>query len=204
MKFVIGATVIFSATTALASEGPPTAEEPPAMAGTNLARTEPVVDAAPDKNSKTDAIHPRLFSGVSFGAIVGVAQQPTLLLAGGYGALLFGVGGQMAYNSRGFSDTQSMPTNDKFQMSATVGLQYMLYNRHPVAIGPEIDYATPLSPDKPFKDNTIQTGVAFWYMPSAAPILVGSAWLASFTRATNGARTVDLLTPSIRVALVFP
>jgi len=203
MKFVTGAIVICSATTAFAAEEPPTATEPPAMAATNLARAEPVADAAPDKNSKT-ATHSRLFSGVSFGAIVGVSQQSTLLLAGAYDALLFGVGGQMAYNSHGFSDTQSMPTNDKFQVSATVGLQYMLYNRHPVAIGPEIDYATPLSPEKPFTTNTLQTGVAFWYMPSTAPILLGSAWLASFTFESGGAKTADLLTPSIRIALVFP
>lgn len=147
--------------------------------------------------------HP-LFSGLGFGALISVNQQPSLVLVGSYDSLLFGAGVQLSYNSQGVPDSDGMATSHKVLASGTVGLQYMLYNRHPVALGPEIDYTTSLAPGDPFRVHTVSGGAAFWYAPFNAPVLVGGAWLAAVSHTSGAATTLDLMSPSLRLVLVFP
>jgi hypothetical protein len=148
--------------------------------------------------------HPPLFNGVAFGALVSASQVPSLILVGSYNSLLFGAGVQFSYNRAGLPDAGGAPTGDKVLMSAAFDLQYMVFNRNPVAIGPEVDYATSLAPVNPFKVNNVTAGVAFWYAPFNAPVLLGGAWLVSISNAPGAPTTVDLLTPALRAVLAFP
>ncbi|HEX7839984.1 MAG TPA: hypothetical protein VF469_21055 [Kofleriaceae bacterium] len=127
--------------------------------------------------------------GASFGA-----DSPLAFLAGYSNEFLWGVGLVFIRNN-------NLPT-DKTNATAVISLAYMLHNKFPFGMGPEVDIAPELSP-KAFDGVDLRLGWAFWYAPWNAPIGIGPAVFVDLDFPSGKSSVITSLTPAVRVVFGF-
>lgn len=138
-----------------------------------------------------------LFAGthLGIGSSFGV-DSTALTLAGNSGSVLFAIGGILKY------DGNVAEGMDKTSASAVLDLGYMVHNRFPFAMGPEVVFIPELAP-KGFGTNVVQAGWAFWYAPWNIPAVIGTAAFVNIVLPDGGKAVVTTVTPAVRIVFGF-
>lgn len=140
---------------------------------------------------------PARLIGGNVGVLVGgVSDQPyafgAIALNGG---VILGLGVGFAYDGTA--------ATDKFSALGILYGSYSFVNIANFAVGPELFVIVPLAPT-PASTLTFRPGVALWYAPFSAPVLLGTAIDVDFTYVqAGGALKVSLVTPGLRLGYVF-
>lgn len=139
-------------------------------------------------------VPPPLLSGLHLAAITGVSEIPAVFAGLSWNALQLAVG---------VAASNEVPPGGTGPNSVYAGLitsvQYAVYNRAPVALGPEISWSTNLTGEA-FRSNTLLPGFGFWFAPFNAPILLGCAWNVRLSFAQGKDATFAFMTPALRLA----
>lgn len=136
-----------------------------------------------------------VFSGTHFG--VGSSfggDSPVAFLAGNTNAVLWGLGLVFAHDENLMAD--------KTHAAAVLSLGYMVHNKFPFAMGPEIDITPDLAP-KAFDGIDVRAGWALWYAPWNIPAVVGTAVFVDLNFPSGGKSVITTLTPAVRVVFGF-
>lgn len=136
-----------------------------------------------------------LFEGVHFaiGSSFG-SDTPLAFLAGNADAFLYGIGLVLIHDS-------NLPT-DKTNATAVVSAAYMLHNKFPFAMGPEVDIAPELAP-KAFDGIDLRLGWAFWYAPWNIPAAIGPAVFLDLDFPSGKSSVIATLSPAVRIVFGF-
>jgi hypothetical protein len=138
-----------------------------------------------------------LFAGTHFGIGSSFGVDSTALtLAGNSGSVLFAIGGILKY------DGNVAEGMDKTSASAVLDLGYMVHNRFPFAMGPEVVFIPELAP-KGFGTNVVQAGWAFWYAPWNIPAVIGTAAFVNIVLPDGGKAVITTVTPAVRIVFGF-
>ena len=142
-----------------------------------------------------------LFEGTHFGIAAAFnADTQALVLAPAFGSILAAVG--LAYEHA--SDGLAPPAvTDKDAAALILSVAYMVHNRGPLAMGPELDLTSTLAPGGAFDNNDLKVGWAFWYAPWKAPIAIGGAALVDFEFVKGRSAVIKLVEPSVRIVFGF-
>jgi hypothetical protein len=136
-----------------------------------------------------------LFEGTHFGIGDSFgADSQVVFLAPSVGPVLLGVGLRLVYDG-------NLATNQTNANLVLVGA-YMIHNRFPFAMGPEVNYVTQLAPSA-FDTNELRVGWALWYAPWNIPAVIGTAVFADIQLASDRSAIVATLTPAVRVVFGF-
>jgi hypothetical protein len=152
--------------------------------------------------------HPLVAGPISFFTATAIApganaDQATLQFGiSGAPGFSVGIGVNFEYISTGLSATD---TTDKFAFTGTLFGAYYVYNKFPLAMGPEIAFVAPLAPSgASFNPFTIVPGWQFLYAPFNAPVLVGTALDIPITLFKSpGPTVVSSLQPQLRIVYAF-
>ena len=141
-----------------------------------------------------------LFEGTHFAVLAAFnGASPTLFVAPAIDSLLLGVGLAYEHNENGLAPMST----DKDQATLTLTAAYMLHNRIPFAMGPELALVLPLAPDA-FNPVTVVPGWAFLYAPWKAPIAIGTALdIALVFPKSPGKAIIATTTPAVRIVFGF-
>jgi hypothetical protein len=136
-----------------------------------------------------------LFAGThfGFGASFGI-DSPVAFLAANSDAFLWGAGLLFAYDGNAMME--------KTHASAVLTVAYMVHNRFPFAMGPEIDYAPQLAPNA-FDNHDLRAGWTLWYAPWTIPCVIGTAVFADFAFASGKSTVVTSVSPAVRIVFGF-
>jgi hypothetical protein len=204
----------------------PTTTTAPAAMGTNGAPAVVVVEPPPDTRpkqglEKAPADEPIMFRKGLFGVLGGVNDSPFILPAATVADHFFvGLGASFAWNDNGSANGGLLSAANppcttaaacpggvhKFSGMMDIALQYMLIDKLPFAIGPEIQVIGSIAPDRFWSTIIFQPGVAFWYAPFRAPFVLGGALDAQIItfNGTGAAKAeVTILTPGLRLGYIF-
>ena len=112
------------------------------------------------------------------------------------GGILVALGLGLTYDS-------SLPSN-KTSFFTVLHAEYMLVNKSKYAFGPELALQLPFEP-KAAATVTLAPGLAFWYAPFSAPVLIGAALDVNlvFTTSPSSNFAFDTVTPAVRIAYLF-
>ncbi len=177
-----------------------------------LVVVEPPPDTRPKQGlEKAPAEEPIMFRQGLFGVLGAVSNSPTVLPAMTVADHFFvGVGLQFQWNDNGSADgsfsTGANPGDKKFNSNLVVAGEYMLIDKLPFAIGPELTMVGSLAPDRVFTTLIFEPGIAFWYAPFRAPLVLGSAVDAEIITQngpTAAKAQVTILTPGLRLGYIF-
>jgi hypothetical protein len=151
---------------------------------------------------------PRKFTGdqQAFFISGGVADSTTWSIGTTLPAgVTISVGLDINYNGNGLPGPTGMPGTDKFAFSGVLYGAYYLVNRFPIGIAVEAALVEPLSPTVGSPVTVIQPGIALFYAPFPAPIVLGSALdLQIVLPKADGAKPIiQTVTPGLRIAYVF-
>jgi hypothetical protein len=161
------------------------------MAPAHGATPEPAAEPMPA------AKHP-LFHGTGYSFVGGISESPVLGFGWNVDALLFAAGVGLKYDANGLMPPPA--DKDKFSLTAFVSASYMAYNTYPFAMGPELAWVTSLAPgDAVTQYSQLQPGLALWYAPWNAPILIGTALQLPITFTKGRKATIETTYPGIRV-----
>jgi hypothetical protein len=164
--------------------------------GTHSAQAQEVPAAAPPAPATTAAPPERpLFADVHVGIATSFGvDSPTVVLAGNAGAVLWGIGASYKHDGNA--------TGDQDTASGVLNLAYMVYNKFPFAMGPEVTFIPELAP-KGFSNNAVQAGWGLWYAPFNIPAVVGTAILVQAVFPDGGSAVVTTVTPAVRIVFGF-
>jgi hypothetical protein len=175
------------------------ADDPPAGG-------EPAAPAAPPPHA---AMASHKFTGdeVSYYITGGVADNAMfsvgVTLPNGF---TFAIGGAYEYNGAGLPGPAG-PTTDKNSFQGLIYGAYYFYNKFPVGIAAEAAVVTPLTPHAA-DVVTIQPGLALYYAPFAAPVVIGTALDLQINLFRDDLsalkQQVKTVTPGVRLVYVFP
>ncbi len=181
-----------------------------------LVVVEPPPDTRPKQGlEKAPAEEPIMFRQGLFGLLGGVSATPSVLAAATVADHTFvGIGGSFTWNGNGSSDGNlstgaNPPTatvNNKFNSNLILAVQYMVIDKLPFAIGPEITMVGSLAPERVFTTLIFEPGVAFWYAPFRAPLVLGSALDAEIItqNGTGAAKTqLTVVMQYLRLGYIF-
>jgi hypothetical protein len=158
------------------------------VAGTSAAWAEDAPAAAPPA--------PGLISGNVPILVGGVSSSPMA-----FGAMALN-GGVIIGLGLGFAYDGALAT-DRFTASGLIHLAYMPVNTPRFAAGPELTFVVPFAP-KGGDPLTFLPGVALWYAPFAAPVVLGAALDVAVTYSASAkAATLGIVTPGVRLGYVF-
>jgi hypothetical protein len=143
--------------------------------------------------------HP-LFSGAHLGAYAQFSEIPGLLLGFNYNALVVAGGFTFVYDGNGVRDPSTNDVTTKhIGSSLTVGAAYVFYNQYPFAYGPELGYTGSLAPGSAFDRQTISAGMAFYFAPFAAPLVLVTLLSTRTTLTAGRDARFEFVTPSVLV-----
>lgn len=150
---------------------------------------EPAVPAQP-------VATPHLIGGNTGVLVGGVGDQPYVFGAIALnGGVILGVGVGVAFDG-------TLATDKVSALGILYG-SYMFKNVANFAVGPELFIITPFAPT-PASTLTFRPGVALWYAPFSAPVLLGTAIDVDLTYVkASSAMKVALVTPGVRIAYAF-
>jgi len=140
------------------------------------------------------------------GVLGGVNDSPFLLGAiAPIDHMLIGAGLSLNYSGYGQKDAAGNVLNDKVASNLALAVQYMVVDKSPFAMGPEIFLVGSLAPGKAFDYLLVRPGWGFWYTPWSAPIAIGSALAVEITVPTQSGQklTLGALTPGLRLGCIF-
>ncbi len=150
-----------------------------------------------------------------FGVLGAVNDSPTVLPAMTVADHFFvGVGLQFHWNDNGPPPAARPSTRaanppggaNKFNSNLVVAGEYMVIDKLPFALGPELTVLGSLAPDRVFTTLVFEPGIAFWYAPFRAPLVLGSAVDAEIITQngpTAAKAQVTILTPGLRLGYIF-
>ena len=173
---------------------------------------EPPVDTRPKQGLEpAPAAEPIMFRSGLFGVLGAVSNSPTVLPAVTIADHAFvGVGIQFQWNLNGSADgsfsTGANPGDKHVNANLVVAGEYMVIDKLPFALGPEITVLGSLAPDRVFTQLTFLPGVAFWYAPFRAPLVLGSAVdaeIVTFNGPLAPKAQITVLTPGLRLGYIF-
>jgi len=149
---------------------------------------------------------PPMFNAGYYGVIGGVSDSPAIAI----GATIFddlfaGVGLTFSYDGAGQPNSEGARTSNNTSSGLTVVAQYMVFDHHPFAMGPELFVTGSLAPGKAFAFLQLQPGWSFWYSPFKAPIAIGSALDVQIQvpRSRDQSWVFNLITPGLRFGYIF-
>jgi hypothetical protein len=122
------------------------------------------------------------------------ADSPAVFLAGNTGAVLWGVGVIFNYDGNLMAD--------KTHANLVLSAGYMVHNRFPFAMGPEVDYVPQLAPSA-FDSNDVRVGWTLWYAPWSIPAVIGTAVLVDLDFVNGKKAVVSSLAPVVRIVFGF-
>jgi hypothetical protein len=192
-----------------------------------LVVVEPPPDTRPKQGlEKAPPEEPIMFRKGLFGVLGAVNDSPTILPAATVADHFFvGVGLQFAWNDNtsatgGLASASNPPCTaatattpsscpggaHKFNSNLVVAGEYMIIDKLPFALGPELTILGSLAPDRVFTTLVFEPGIAFWYAPFRAPLVLGSALDAEIITQngpTAAKAQVTILTPGLRLGYIF-
>ncbi len=225
-----GASMTTSSTTTTATGTMPAsgaATTTTASGAPQLVVVEPPPDTRPKQGlEKAPAEEPIMFRQGLFGVLGAVNDSPTVLPAMTVADHFFvGVGLQFAWNDNtsatgGLASASNPPCTvatattpsscpggaHKFNSNLVVAGEYMIIDKLPFALGPELTVLGSLAPDRVFTTLVFEPGIAFWYAPFRAPLVLGSAIDAEIITQngpTAAKAQVTILTPGLRLGYIF-
>jgi len=164
-----------------------------------------LAESPPPAQAQSVETPPVLKQGCA-GVLGGVNDSPFLLGAiAPIDHMLIGAGLSFDYNGDGQTDAAGNKLNDKVASNLVLAVQYMVFDKSPFAMGPEIFLVGSLAPGKAFDYLLVRPGWGFWYTPWQAPIAIGSALTVEVTVPTQDEQKVTLssLTPGLRLGYIF-
>jgi len=119
--------------------------------------------------------------------------------------MVLGAGLSFNYNGYGQRDAAGNVLNDKVASSLVLATEYMVVDRAPFAMGPELFLVGSLAPGKALDYLLVRPAWAFWWTPWNGSIAVGSALALEIQVPTQRDQKaiVNLLTPGIRLGYIF-
>jgi len=119
--------------------------------------------------------------------------------------VLLGAGLSFDYNGHGLTDAAGNTSRDKVASNLVLAAQYMVVDRSPFAMGPELFMVGSLAPGSAFEHLLLRPAWAFWYCPWHGPIAVGSALAVEIQVPTQSGQKpiLNLLTPGLRLGYIF-
>jgi len=163
------------------------------------------VQTALAESPEGEHAHPILKAGL-VGVLGGANDSPFII-----GAVvptdhvLLGAGLSFDYNGNGLTDTAGNTSRDKVASNLVLAAQYMVVDRSPFAMGPELFMVGSLAPGSAFDYLLLRPAWAFWYCPWHGPIAIGSALAVEIQVPTQSGRKpiLELLTPGLRLGYIF-
>jgi hypothetical protein len=179
-----------------AAEGPVAAPPPTPVAAPSPAAPE---NKAPAEGGPAMASRP-LFSGTHLGAYAEFAEIPGLLLGLNHNELVLAGGFTFVYDGNGIRDpATNMVTKNHFSSALTLAAAYVFYNRAPVAFGPELGFISSLTPGDIFDQKVITAGMAFYFAPFPAPLVLVAVLTSRTTLVAHRDPRFELITPSLLI-----
>jgi len=123
--------------------------------------------------------------------------------------IILGAGLFFGYNGNGgaahpLTGAASMDPDDKTTFGFRLHGEYLVYNKNRVALGPEVSWATVITPGDALSMNVVSPGLAFWYIPWDVGIGIGAAWDVDLVFTKGGDPVINLVSPALRLAYIFP
>lgn len=188
---VVLALVGATASAARAQTAPPPPDATPAAG-------EP--PAAPMPPSSHPLVGPAI--GYFTAAAVGADANPTWQFGISGKNFSFGIGLNIEYNGNGLNTSAAGVDSNKFAFTPSIFGAYYVYNKFPVAIGPELAVVADLAPNS-FTTTVIVPGIQFLYAPFNAPVLVGTALDLNIIMIKDAKTIVQTAQPQLRVTYAF-
>jgi hypothetical protein len=162
--------------------------------------------AAPPPEHAAMASHKFTGDAISYYITGNVSDNPFLSVGITFpNGLTFAIGGALDYVSGGLP-VNGVPSADKTSFQGLLYGAYYFYNKFPVGVAAELAVVAPFAPK--YDVLTFQPGLAIYYAPFAAPIVIGTALdlqINSFRDVLKPLGTeVKTLTPGVRLVYVFP
>jgi hypothetical protein len=165
---------------------PATAAEPPAV---------PVVPAAPPEGPK------KTLSGNHLAGFAGVSNQPFVVPVVVIDSFIGGLGISAHHDANGLADPATgVPGDDKLALALYPYLSYMIVNKFPFAMGPELGAVVSMAPGDVGDPTVVLPGWTFWFRPFDPKVKIGFgfAWDISISMAKGRDPVIDLVTPGLR------
>jgi len=141
-----------------------------------------------------------------WGVIGGANDSPFIIAATTpVDHLVVGAGLSFNYNGYGQRDAAGNVLNDKVASSLVLTTEYMVVDRAPFAMGPELFLVGSLAPGKALDYLLVRPAWAFWWTPWNGSVAIGSALAVEIQVPTQRDQKtiVNLLTPGIRLGYIF-
>ena len=120
--------------------------------------------------------------------------------------LTFAIGGAFDYQSNGLVQANGTLATDKTQFEGLLYGAYYFYNKFPVGVAVELALDAPVAPH--YDRLTVQPGLAMYYAPFAAPIVIGTALDFQINVFRDDLKPlgtqIKTVTPGVRLVYVFP
>jgi hypothetical protein len=167
---------------------------------------DPPAGGAPAPEHAAMASHKFTGDATSYYITGNVSDNPFLSVGVTFpNGFTFAVGGALDYYSNGIP-VNGVPGPDKTSFQGLLYGAYYFYNKFPVGVAAELALVAPFSPK--FDVFTVQPGLAVYYAPFAAPIVIGTGLdfqINSFRDVLKPLGTeVKTITPGVRLVYVFP
>ena len=180
--------------------------EPPIEPADALPDRDPM--PAPQLAAAPDATDPepkpgQLFSGGGVALLGGIGPSTYAALGFHAGRVLFSVGLSVHFDPAGLN-TGAGRALDTLALSLNGSVAIMAYNRAQLAFGPELAFATNITPGPAISGSTeLQPGLALWYAPFRAPLLFGTALQLAIKFAKGSDPVIDTAYPGLRLRWGF-
>ena len=193
---------------AQSADGDASAPPPPQPA--TAQPNEPIAPPPPADATKAEIKEaPILFKKGLYGVLGGFSNSPFLI-----GAIapadhaLIGFGLSLTYNGNGNVEGAATPTTNKTAANIYLAFQYMLIDKAPFALGPEIQAIYQVAPSTPAGVSGLNTlvllpGLAFWYAPFHAGLALGAALDVQIAIPAGASTIVNTLTPGVRAGYIW-
>jgi hypothetical protein len=175
---------------------------------TNMEGVPGLEPPAPQPMAATIAPQPpaangRMFSGGGFAILGSVGASSGLAVSFNAGAALFSIGLDFQFDPRGLANGDSR-SDDELAMRISLGFAFMAYNHAKLAFGPEIGLVSTLAPGAAFTSRSeLHPGLALWYAPFDAPLLIGTALLLPITFQSGADPVLGSEYPGLRIRYGF-
>ena len=158
---------------------------------------EPAAWPAPAPETK------RFATGTHVGGFVQFSESPGVLLGVTVEGFLVLGGVTFRYDGNGIPNRMGTPTDDKISTGLLLGGAYLVYNRHPIAFGPALNYATSFAPGSAFDRQMVMGSLAVFMAPFPAPISFIALLSTRLTLERSRDPIFELVTPSLLVGYLI-
>lgn len=152
---------------------------------------------------ETDARPSKVFSRGGVALVGGIGGGSFLELGFNAGRALFSIGFSVRYEPAGLSNGTEHSL-DTLSLALSGSVAIMAYNRTRLAFGPELAFTTNITPGPAITSATVLLpGLALWYKPFEAPLLIGTALQLALRFARGSDPVVETAYPGLRLRWGF-